>query len=470
MLPVEPVEIGTAPQFVFDTYIIDNRWAIKYHTQSMRCVFHQPQKYAGNPVIAGDGGYVALHRDAKSGLFQMWYQTYQNPPEGEKRVGRYAIAYAESKDGISWQLPRLNLYSWKGSKENNIVWTGINGRRGGAPFFPDIPEANKQGYRHVMLYRETDGMHLIGSQDGIHWDRESNLRISPIRSDTINGIVYDSRTDQYVMYCRSKNLYRAFKGDILDTGASRRIARMTSKELWTKWTNQPQHIMLPDNLDTRNNFRAFYGMAVKRYGGIYWGFLQAFKWNSDVHTELAFSRDTINFNRLPSRPKFIELGPDGSWDDGMVFSGHEWFEVGDEWWMYYCGWDGPHNSRQRVPGIGLVKLRKEGFISMRGPKNGGVLNTRQLLWPGGELVVNANAVAGEFKVRVTDVNRKVLPGFDYGDCEPLQGDHVAHQVRWKERSINELAGKVVRIEFFLRNADLYTFRAATASEQPAATE
>jgi hypothetical protein len=29
VLPPEPVEIGTAPQFLFDRYIIDNHWAVK---------------------------------------------------------------------------------------------------------------------------------------------------------------------------------------------------------------------------------------------------------------------------------------------------------------------------------------------------------------------------------------------------------------------------------------------------------
>ena len=40
------------------------------------------------------------------------------------------------------------------------------------------------------------------------------------------------------------------------------------------------------------------------------------------------------------------------------------------------------------------------------------------------------------------------------------GDSVALDVRWGGRSIDELKGKVIRLEFQLRDADLYTFRAA----------
>ena len=34
------------------------------------------------------------------------------------------------------------------------------------------------------------------------------------------------------------------------------------------------------------------------------------------------------FERLPGRPRLITLGPEGAWDDGMVFAS-QWLEVGD---------------------------------------------------------------------------------------------------------------------------------------------
>lgn len=461
VLPSEPVEIGTDPQFVFDNYVIDNHWALKYKRQAVRRVLHPPEKYKGNPVIVGDGGYVCVARDPQTGLFRMWYQTWVRS-EIKGRSGRYAIAYAESEDGIDWKRPNLGLFEWQGSKENNIVWTGIRGRRGSSPFLLDIPERDRHGYRFIMAYREGD-THLIGSQDGIHWDRDSDTSISSVHSDTQNAIVYDPRRDEYVMYCRAKHIYRTFRGPILETGASRRVARMASDELWSEWTSEPQTILVPDEVDARENYNFFYGMPVRIYGGVYWGFLWCFRMNNNIHTELAFSRDGVRFERLPERPKFLARGPDGSWDDGMVFSGYQWIEMGDEWWMYYAGWDGPHKIRRdmppRKPGIGLVKLRKEGFISMHGPSGGGVLATRKITWPGGPLLVNADAESGELKVRVTDANRKPLAGFDYDDCETFTGDEVAHRVRWKDQAIGQRAGGVIRLEFFLKDADLYTFRA-----------
>lgn len=456
-LPQEPVAIGSEPQFVFDNYIVDNHWPIKYKRESMRRVFHQPTKFEENPVIGVDGGYPVVLRDAETGLFRLWYQTWVASPVKGKS-GRYAIAYGESRDGLTWTLPKLGLYEWKGTKENNVVWTGLKGKRGSQVFMLDVPAEQKRGYRYVMLYGE-GGSHLIGSHDGIHWDRQSDTVVTNIHSDTQNAIVYDPRRKEYVMFCRAKHIYRTFRGDIIDTGASRRVARMSSKDLWTLWKSEPQNILVPDEKDAADNFNFFYGMPVRYHAGIYWGFLWPFKMNSDIHTELAWSRDGYQFHRLPDRPKLIPRGKEGAWDDGMTFGTADWVEIGDEWWIYYAGWDGPHGTKERSPGIGLAKVRKEGFISMRGPEHGGVINTRKILWPGGNLVVNAKATDGELRVRVTDAKRKVIPGFDYGDCETFSGDRTGQTIDWKDKSINALKGQVIRLEFYLREAELFTFRA-----------
>jgi hypothetical protein len=96
---------------------------------------------------------------------------------------------------------------------------------------------------------------------------------------------------------------------------------------------------------------------------------------------------------------------------------------------------------------------------MHGPPGGGVICTKLLHWPGGSLVVNADAGKGELKVRVSDEKRKVLPGFDYDDGEIFKGDSTAHEVLWKGKSMVELKDRIVRVEFFMRDADIYTFRA-----------
>jgi hypothetical protein len=461
-LPTEPIEIGTTPQFVFDNHIVDNFWAIKYKAERMERVFHQPKKHEANPVIAGDGGFGFVERDRETGRFRMWYQTWI-ASEVQGKGGQTAIALTESDDGLSWVMPNLGLYEWKGTKENNIVWKGLDGKKASQVFFPELPQEEKRGFRYIMQYGGAGGSHLIGSHDGIHWDKSSDQIIVKMHSDTQNATVWDPVKREFVMYCRGKHIYRTFQGDILDTGESRRVSRMTSQKLWTQWDAQPQTILIPDELDEQEGFNCFYGMPTRYHAGIFWGFLWPFKMNTDIHSELAWSRDGVQFHRLPTRPKLIERGPEGSWDDGMVFCNDRWIEMGDEWWLYYIGWDGPHGTTERTPGVGLVTLRKEGFISMRGPRRGGVLCTRRIHWPGGRLVVNADAQTGELKVRVTDEKRKPLAGFDYEDSNPFTGNSVAQAVTWKDKSLDSLAGQTIRFEFFLSDADLYTFRATGES-------
>lgn len=470
--PVEPIQIGDAPQYVFDNQVVDNHWAIKYKRENVQRVFHAAKKHGTQPILRGDQpSYLWVIREPADGRFRMWYQanTLVGADEAKGRKFRTDIAYAESSDGVHWARPALNLFPQQPA--NAVIGhAGHPNSEACAPCILEIPKKDRRGFRYVMLYRakgagakELSGIRLVGSHDGIHWEESSDTRIAHLHSDHPNTISFDPVTRQYVMYCRPKHIYRTFRGAMIDTGASRRIARLTSRSLWSDWLEDadPQTMLIPDELDSARHFNFFYGMPTRYQSGIFWGFLEPFRMNDFVYTELVTSRDGIHFDRLPMRPKLIEYGPDGSWDDTMIYASPAWVEVGNQWWIYYSGWDGPHGTAERTGAIGLAKVRKEGFVSLRGPRGGGVVCTRQLIWPGGELVVNADASQGVLRVRVSDSRRKPIEGFDYDACQDLQADHVAHRVTWETRKLAELTGQTIRLEFYLRDADLYTFRAVS---------
>ena len=71
------------------------------------------------------------------------------------------------------------------------------------------------------------------------------------------------------------------------------------------------------------------------------------------------------------------------------------------------------------------------------------------------MTINAK-VGGRLQVRVLDARDKPPAGFDWSDCAPIQGDHVAHPVQWKG-VLGSLRGKQVRLEFALDRAQLYSF-------------
>ncbi|MFT5466715.1 MAG: hypothetical protein ACI8UO_001815 [Verrucomicrobiales bacterium] len=488
-LPTEPIELGLEPQFFVDDYMVDNRWPLDKVAQVMGRVFHQPVKHPSNPVIPGQGGYLNVVYDEDAKLFRMIYQDFWYINE-EKTRYTYAACYAESKDGIQWDTPNLGLFerNQKGSKDNNVCWVspvaGPHGHTAQSPFLLELPEEHRRGHKFVMYYvNAKHESHLIGSDDCIHWDPASDTCIAKhFAPDTQSTISWDPKAKLFVWIGRATDRYR--DGLPLTMGATRRVCRLTNPELWTEWPVLTQNILIPgeaDALETSerafegSNF--FYGMPTRYHAGIYWGFLEPYALRSStIETSLAISRNGRVFEQLHGRPRLIERGPKDSWDSGMVFGSCSWQEVGDEWRIYYAGHDGPHNSTSRTPGIGLATIRKEGFVSLRGPQSGGVVCTRAIRWPGEQLLVNCDATTrdhldhfgrplepnqGELKVRIVDAARKPLPGFGYEDSVPFTGDSTRHEVKWKEHSIAELKGQVIRIEFQLKMADLYTFRAAT---------
>ena len=314
--PGEPVKIGAVSQFVFDNYIVDNHWAIKYKREAVRRVFHAAKKHATQPILTGDQpSYLWVVREPDDGRFRMWYQanTQVGTDEAKGRRFRTDIVYAESPDGIHWTKPALNLFPLNPQKPSNAIIAHADRPQVEtcAPCILEIPAESRRGFRYVMLYRakgvgakELSGIRVVGSHDGIHWDQRSHTRIAHLHSDHPNTVSFDPVMQQYVMYCRPKHIYRTFRGEMIDTGASRRIARLTSRSLWTDWLEHAdqQTMLIPDEQDNERNFNFFYGMPTRYHAGIYWGFLEPFRMNDFVYTELVTSHDGIHFDRLPAGP------------------------------------------------------------------------------------------------------------------------------------------------------------------------
>ena len=54
---------------------------------------------------------------------------------------------------------------------------------------------------------------------------------------------------------------------------------------------------------------------------------------------------------------------------------------------------------------------------------------------------------------------KPLPGFTLADAPEVYGDFIEQAVPWKGGAdVAELAGKVIRLRFVIRDADLFSFQ------------
>ena len=162
----------------------------------------------------------------------------------------------------------------------------------------------------------------------------------------------------------------------------------------------------------------------------------------------------------------------------MIFYHSFPIPVGDEWWVYYAGFNEGHAARwiydepmrrqyqadvkagrRHFQKFGLAKVRRDGYISRDAGPEGGTLTTR-LLQPGGsQLEVNAAVPeGGAVTVEVQDEQRQVLPGFAAANCTPVAGDSLRHAVQWGDRRGDDAwRARPVRLRFHLRDAALYVF-------------
>ena len=113
----------------------------------------------------------------------------------------------------------------------------------------------------------------------------------------------------------------------------------------------------------------------------------------------------------------------------------------------------------KSPRLERRTLRLDGFASLHAGYAPGHAVTKPLRVDGGRFEVNLAASSiGWLKVAVLDENGAELPGFGLADAEELAGDAIARGVRWKSgRTVGELSGRIVRLKFLLRDADLYSF-------------
>lgn len=502
----EPLEIGAVPQLFLDDALVDNRYAFKRNAENVLRRFHSPVKQGAQPVLVDRDtapSYFGVAYEPEAKVFRLWYQANVPVVIGEKKekkgvMGFRHVRYAESTDGVHWTLPELGLYEFRGNKNNNICYMRpgtfeqkVKGFGTSSIHLLDtaeMAEADRRDYKYLLTYTLRGGgdteadktqVYLIGSRDGIHWDGEGQKSIvTGSISDGWHGMLFDPKRKQYVGYCRPRDRYDSggpvspsnsdFQpsadprvNESLYAGVVRRIGRIESDELWRSQEARPQTVFLPDEIDLKNKVTAHMSMGAKYYGGAYFGFLHPYDPHDSVWTELVLSRDGKSFERTHER--MVSPGASDAWDSKQTWGVPDWCEVGDEWWFYYFGGNSPPNLPFQTDtqwGIGLAKIRKEGFVSLSAPPGGGVVVTRLLTWPGGDLLINCNASAGEMRVRVSDKQRRAYPGLNYSDCTPFTGDNVRHKIVWNNASLRELKGQQVRLEFyFSKQADLYSFQA-----------
>ena len=177
---------------------------------------------------------------------------------------------------------------------------------------------------------------------------------------------------------------------------------------------------------------------------------------------VGFSRDGFHWDRRFKQP-FLPVCEDfHAWNAGNVQSVAGCpLIVGDSLYFYMSG---RYNSKPKHDSnfaTGLAMLRRDGFVSVRAGQEEGTLLTKPFRLDGAYLFVNADVCGKKSSLRVEllDESGQPVPGFTRRDCVVMKKvDSTKFLITWKGHSdVSSLKGKTVRVKFYLKEADLYSF-------------
>ena len=189
--PAEPLKIGSVRQLFVDEVLIAEKRNVdlQLHQAIPREIVLTVDKPWENSVMT----YVLVFKDGDK--FRMYYRGTgadakyaKDLPAGMSAANWTYTATAESKDGIAWTKPILNVVEFNSSKANNLVWpTDANKpwrtkNYPGTDIFPfkdENPAAPAaQRYKALANLGEYELVALV-SPDGINW---SPLQEKPVIS------------------------------------------------------------------------------------------------------------------------------------------------------------------------------------------------------------------------------------------------------------------------------------------------
>lgn len=484
--------LGLHKQLLVDDHVLAEK-------KNLRRVLGQVTKAnQGRPIIVADkpwesgrwglyGFYGTVLHDGDK--FRMWYNPW-----------RFAVAYAESSDGLDWQKPALNLYDFsvhRANKEtqldhnsgfypredaevdyrgkaNNII--GVFGD--GFTCYLD-PHESDPDHRYKACYGHPRKIRacLAHSRDGIHWTPYN--RGEPVTgraSDSYNQIVWDEDAKTYRLFTRND----FGQGDIEIRG-TRGMVNPDLKADPTAWKTVRSWKFDREG-PAEYVRRQIYSMTDWIYAGVHFALMQVYEWPDNPPRRRTggdlfkrHERDVTNFYIATSRDgdswdlgwvyaeqPLIARGPDGSFDKDSVFPSSNIVTWQDKHWIFYTGfrerhWQFgvPHKSA-----IGLATLPLDRFVGIQADKETGIATTHPFKLVGSRLILNADARAGNISVEVLDSTGTPIKGFSAKKCRGLhQVNSLRAAVNWhSQRSLALLEGQIIRLRFRLRNAKLFAFQ------------
>ena len=435
------------------------------------------------PWEGNNSDFFTLIRE--DGFYRMYYLGWDYPG-----THGFHICYAESTDGIEWVKPSLGIVEFRGSAENNII-VGAECNLAGAYVMKDSnpdcpPEALYKmfGVRHDFTTGLATGCNLVVlySADGIHFTEhhifEAEERYVNMY-DSLNTVWWDENDKKYYCYFRCTHPKPTAADPRYEESYARAIRVMTSEDCvhWTAGT--PLDYLGGMDYQTYTNCISPYLYDNRYYIGFPTRYVERVEWNASFEhlTSKEWRKKRMNDSPrygmtvtdcvfMSSRDKYhwfrfdeacLTPGPeDGyNWEYGDCYPAVGLIETpgrfSDEPELsLLC--ESHHWADRPVELIRYV-FRRDGFASYKATFKPQTLRTKPFLFEGSIMKINFRTSArGSVLVKFLDEYNNPIEG--YVSCEHF-GDTTTRIVDF-DRPLSALNGQVVRLEFVMSDAELYS--------------
>ena len=422
----------------------------------------------------------------EDGYFRMYYLGSDHPG-----THGWNICYAESRDGITWEKPHLGIVEFNGTKDNNIIVEGIPGAfvmKDPNPACPPEARYKMFGPRHDFTTGLATGCNMVVlySADGIHFTEhhifEAEERYNNMY-DSLNTVWWDAHDKLYYCYFRCTHPKPTATDPRYDESFARAIRVMTSEDCVHWSVGTPLDYLGGMDYQTYTNCVSPYPYDDRYYIGFPTRYVERLTWDASFEqltakdwrkkrmdkehggdprygltvTDCVFmsSRDHYHWFRFDEA--CLTPGPeDGyNWEYGDCYPADGLIETpgrfSDEPELsLLC--ESHHWTDRPVELIGYV-FRRDGFASYKATFKPQTLRTKPFTFDGDELSINFRTSArGSVSVKFLDEYNNPYEGFV--SCEHF-GDTTHRKILF-DRPLSELHGKVVKMEFVMSDAELYS--------------
>lgn len=456
----EPLELPPGPQLFLDDFVVARMTGLVRRVEQAR---RQPTPVLDSKTFGTTQPYLTILRDQEKKRYRIWFN--RGSP----------IGYAESTDGLVWTNPQ-------------VAWDLP--RSYGASLVDDGPQATDPTRRFKLANwqatrsredRKGDngGMYVGFSPDGLHWTAyeknpvlpgwpEGYGKISRYGVGDIVDVFRDRLRNQYVAAVKLHALPEDGYAKAPRAGnIFRRLVGISTSKDFVNWS-RPVRIFTPDAKD--EGLLEFYGMGgMHQRGGLTIGSVRVLRddlscepggpKNGIGYSALAFTRDGVTWRRF--REPFLDRNSQpGSWDRAMSWIGGTLpivIPAGERVYFYYGGYARGHKiAAQTERQIGVARISKDRYMAVSAADQPGTLQTRPLKTRCTRLTVNTRSGNGELKVRLLDEEGAQSAVLGAVAAKPISADVTSAEVRWP-RALAELKGRPFRLEFELRNCQLFAF-------------